>query len=834
MELQGKRKATVWLVPALALYLLLAAAVVYFVARGGAYPDGSDTMYHIHRAELVYRALQSGVAWPAYDPLWYNGVEILRYWPPLTPYLMALCQWAALGDPFDGYLLFVGLLCALGALPWLYIGCKLRRPALGAFFGALWFFMPNNLHALFVEGNLPRALSMLFLPLCLYHVTAWLWERGGRHLTGISLFFALMALCHVGYAGMLALAVLLFLLIYVIAQRASARAALAALAAMLLGFALDGILILPALSGGIANVDSSEAMAGFFQSLPRTLDPLLRLMPGDAYRGSFYFGLAAFLLALFGTLCAPKEAIPGFLTGALTCVFTSTAFFSLFRGLPGGQYLWMLRFVSIALCMILLSFLRWNTLKRPLAVLCCVLLALDALPSLRLVYGAHDGATPAERFDTIRSYALLDRAQEITTQRLAVINEGAGGMVNAYLCSDWRKPTANTFGAGWEAAVTANNIKMLNRAANEGAYLYLFDRALELGNDTVLVRNAALLDLLRSPLEELDAAAAQVGYELLEYSDAFRLYHLRAAPERWGTADRYPAIAIASHAGTALSFPGMEEAPSNNLDDYDYERLSRYDLVFLGDFTCTDRARAEELLLRLSESGTRVVIVVDGIPEDHATHERSFLGVRCNAIRFANGYPELDTVCGTLNADLFPSGFTDWHTVYVEGLDDVWGTVRENELSLPFCGTARNDNLMFVGLNLPYFHELTHDAAVGALLARLLCLPEHTLPERRLVSLTVETVGNDVTVVSPEDGVNTTLAYHDVFVSDAPFYERNHLTCVGAGTTRLHLAYPAPAAGTALSLAGACGAAVMAAASRRRTCGGKNGEKETKQCDAAS
>ena len=40
------------------------------------------------------------------------------------------------------------------SISWLIIGRKMNRPYLGAFVGLIWFFMPNNLLALFVEGNL--------------------------------------------------------------------------------------------------------------------------------------------------------------------------------------------------------------------------------------------------------------------------------------------------------------------------------------------------------------------------------------------------------------------------------------------------------------------------------------------------------------------------------------------------------------------------------------------------------------------------------------------------------------------------------------------------------
>ena len=101
---------------------------------------------------------------------------MMRYWAPLPVYFLAFCQALAGGNDITGYLVFTGLVFFLGAVVWLYIGMKKERPLLGAFIGVLWFFMPNNLFALFVEGNLPRSLSMVLLPLLFYYIYEFLFE----------------------------------------------------------------------------------------------------------------------------------------------------------------------------------------------------------------------------------------------------------------------------------------------------------------------------------------------------------------------------------------------------------------------------------------------------------------------------------------------------------------------------------------------------------------------------------------------------------------------------------------------------------------------------------
>lgn len=779
-------------------YLAAAVLVVLAVCWNGIYPSGSDTMYHVYRGDFVYRSLLEGNWWPAYDPMWYNGVELLRYWAPLPAYFMALCQALAGGDPLNGYLIFVGLICFLGALPWLYMGFRMGRPWLGAVLGLLWFFMPNNLLALFQEGNLARSLSMVFLPLFFYACSSYLERPRRTCLLGATVSFALVTLCHLGYGGMVALGTLLYLLLWRIFSRRKG-VVLPLIGAIGAGFLILGVWLYPSLGGGMTSVDNSEVMAGFFQPLLLTLNPLDRYA---SHNGNFYFGLAAFLAALLGAFLGRREAVPSFWAALLICGSTAAAMYPVLNILPGSQYLWMLRFISIALCMILWGLLRWDTLRRPLCCLLVLLLCLDVIPSLDLIRGNQTGDLVEDRLDAAQESTLITAAQELTEQRLALMDLSSLSATGAWLVSAWGNPVPATFGAGWTAASTSSNIVQLNRALEGGQYHYLFDRCMELGNDTVLIRLASMLQE-EDGILRLDRAAEDVGYRLAEENAGYRLYHLDV-PGTWGTVTKYPALGLGpGAAATALGFPAMEEAESINLSDYSFEELSLYSLILLSQFTYDDRAYAEDLILRLSEAGVRVVIAADGIPEDRKTHDQSFLGVTCNAISFSNGYPELDTIDGLLNTDLFPPEHADWDCVYLEGLDDCWGTVLDNGLELDFYGTGQNENLIFIGLNLTYFFSLTRDPTVEALLSHAMDLPPDQLPQREIVPLEVDVSGQALTVTSPRAGVNTALAYHKDFAASQPISSRQHLTIVGEGVTSITLRCPNLKEGTAVSIAGA-------------------------------
>ena len=794
-----------------ALIVSVSVMVVKIVSQNGTYPAGSDTMYHIYRGDYVYNSIKDGNWYPLYDYMWYNGVELMRYWAPLAAYFMAFCEMLAGGNMLIGYLIFVGIISVLGALSWLYIGIRMKRPVLGAFIGFIWFFMPNNLCALFVEGNLARSLSMIFLPLFIYEVSEYLKDRKVIRIPFVMISFILIALCHLGYAGMVALAVLVYCIVHMI-EGYSKRAASDIVISILLSFMLIGVWLVASLNGGITSLDNSENMANFFQKIVYTLNPVDRITTDYAH---FYFGLAAAILAVGGMFFGYKKSRAGFVTAIITLICTATAMYPVLKILPGSQYLWMLRFISIALCMILYSFLKWDTLKKPLIVFFCVLLVLDIVPSIPLITGGLDTISITkngvsintdndsvwDRLDMQQDNTLISKAQSITKQRIALLDDSSLGSMGAFLVSDWNNAIPAAYGAGREAANTSTNIVRINRALADGNYYYVFDRCRELGNDTVLVRLSSL-EKYGVSVKDMDMAAGASGYRVAGENAAYRLYHMDTY-DNWGTISKYEVIGIGS--GTPLisqSFPAVEETDSDNLNDYSYEQLSQYKQVILDGFTYDDKTAAEELVLRLSEAGVKVVIYADGIPQEKKTQSQEFLGVTCSDIVFKNGYPDMDTKLGVLYPDLFPKGYATWQTVYVTGLDNTWGSVMDNGLKLDFYGTVKNDNIIVCGLNLAYYYGVSADKSVGRLLSDMMDITSAQLPERTNIELKVEHDVNGITITSDYDNVNTSLSYHDIFVSDEWLGKKNNLTYVRAGVTKITFKVPYLWQGLCVSVAG--------------------------------
>lgn len=783
-----------WFLLGITGLLIISLGILYFVSKSGSYPAGADTLCHIYKGEILYESIKQGNFYPLFDMKWYNGVEPLRYWAPLPVYILAGLQGILGGDSMKAYLWLVVIIFYFGALVWWKIGMELHRSFLGYFLGILWFFMPNNLYALLIEGNLPRGICMIVLPLFFFEIYEYLEKKNWWRLVSITILFAFMSLCHMGYAGMIAIGFLIFAIIHGIQFR-SWKYLKNCVISIILGFGLIGIWLYPSLKGGITSTDSSQVMKSFFQDLWISLNPILRLSTQDY----FYFGLASALLAIFGLFFSKKQCRGGFLTAFIILICTTTTMYSLIVRLPGSQYLWMLRFISIALVLILLSLLYWSSLRKGILVLVCFLLVLDTIPSLWLLYGTDHGVTPQQRFEKREAQTLIDKGKELTTQRMALLDLSSLEAEGAYLVSAGERGVNATYGAGWQSAATASNIVQLNQALEDGFYLYLFDRCIELGNDVVLIQKNKL-QYQQNDVENLNTIATRLGYVLVEENEEYLLYHLDTY-QQFGVISEYKAIGIGTSAPSmSLMYPVIEETQSNNLNDYTAEQLSQYEVVYLAGFTYDDKEAAEDMLRQISQKGTRVVILADGIPIDKEKQTKSFLGVTCYDIQFSNGYPALQTKNGELYTSLFPEGYQNWNTVYMNGLDQSWGKIEDLGKELDFYGTVENDNIIMLGLNLSYHYALTQDAAVATILSDMMSIHSYELPKRELVPIHVTTDKNQVVIESPKDQVNTTLSYHDNFVSKQSLKTSQQLVIVDKGVTKINMKYPYKEAGLIISI----------------------------------
>ena len=831
-----------YLVAVVACYAAAAFGVGLILQSRAFFPTGADALTHLYKSQALLAGVQGGASGPVLDLMWDNGEQLLLSWPPLPVLVLAGCLALAQGSAVTAFALVSGIALLVSGATGAVMGVKLRRRALGAVVGGLWFALPNNSYLLFVSGDIPATLALVLLPALIFCAWWWIQRRTPATLALISLIMAEMLLCQPADAALIACALGVYLVAYGIANRSVLPQFWVAGAAAC-GFLIACIWLAPSLGAGGTigqGLKLAQPSAGNWAVL---LDPVAYATQ-QGY--GCYVGLAALVLIVLGILTAPWKQVPAFATALVALIVAPFAL-----GAAGGalaEYqLWQLSLpvlASVVLGFTLTGLALWGSIRIGLAAAFCAVFALGAVPGALGALSGSDGANAqanawleAQTTDQGRNdgalwaaarlselagthhpahypdaLPLLEEAKGLTSQRLSIVSGYGRADGLSYAASGKGllarqaavPPIALAQGADWESSTLAGSYRLLNEALEEGDYLYLFDRNVELGCDTVLVRTPAAEGFDSEELGRMDIAAQRAGYRLADANSSYRLYHLSGAPASFGSTAAFSAIAIGRSAdATTLGFPSAVRGDSDVLDDYTFEELSAYQTVLVCSVDYRDQQTAEDLVRRLAENGTRVVVLADGIPENRTTHDRIFLGVRCNEITFNGGYPELDTIDGTELPDLFPLGTGAWRTVYLEGLDKVWGTIDESDLGHPldFIGTVENDNIVFVGLNLTYYYSMTRNDFAGTLLSHALSLSPQELPKRTLQPVQMAQSDGSLSITAQTDSVATGLSWFDGLESDTASEHRGQVF-VDTGTAQVKAVRPYAAAGTVLALAG--------------------------------
>ena len=767
------------------------------LASGGLYPSGSDTMYHVFRGDILYKSLFRDGNVPLYSRLMYNGVEPFRYQPPLSPMVFALCELAAEGNVFAAYLYYVECVFCLGLITWTIVGILKKRPVLGLILGVLWFFLPNNMHTLFVEGELSRALSYAFLPLIFFFLYQFLDNGYYLHILGLCVSLLLMMLSNYEYAKMTTVSLVTFLVIYRLFWKKRRRIA-KIIAAIVTAFLICGFFLVPYYKGEVA-AEGEEYAAGFFQNILITLNPILRMTRSPEV---IYFGLSLFIIAILGALASNRKAAPGFVSAILIVVLTAASAYSVINIVPGSELLLMLRFLSIALAFVLIGVLYWEKLRKWVLVLFVIIICADCVPSFYWIIGHQNNTAPQVRYIEESDDALITEAKELCVQRIALFDLSSMGAEGAFLISDFIGENMSVFGSGWQYCVTSGNTKRLNSAMSDEYFAYMFDRCIELGADTIIIQKDQATYGERT-LVKLDKAAEVLGYDIIDENENYMLYHLNV-DGTFGTKAKYDAIGIGYSAySLSLAFPNIKETGDYYIDHYSYEYLKQFKTIYLSGFMYEDRNRAEDMVETLSKNGVRIVILADGMPEDRETRSKTFLGVTCNVVQFENGYPILYTKdFGEMDCDLFPRGYSKWVTYYLNGLHNVGGTISDNNVELAFFGTGLNENLCYIGLNIPFYYYLTQDVNAEKLMQWVMGMDPGVLPQREIYPMAISYGNNEIAIDSEADFLNTGLSYHDCFRSDQEIFTDNNLLIVRKGHTQIKITPPYFIEGILVTVAG--------------------------------
>ena len=129
-----------------------------------------------------------------------------------------------------------------------------------------------------------------------------------------------------------------------------------------------------------------------------------------------------------------------------------------------------------------------------------------------------------------------------------------------------------------------------------------------------------------------------------------------------------------------------------------------------------------------------------------------------------------------------------WTAISFQG--DIQGTISDNNATLAFFGTGLNDNICYIGLNIPFYYYLTQDTNAEKLMQWVMGMEPGILPEREIFPISVDYGSDEIIIDSNVDYINTGLAYHDCFRSDQSIFVDNGLLITRSGRTRIEIVYP--------------------------------------------
>lgn len=796
-QTQNKPLALVKIILSIAVVLSASVAFVLYLYRQGSYPWGSDTLGHIFRADLLYKDIKQGNYFPLYTNLWYNGIQPFRYWGPANYYILASFEFLTHGNAIRAFELFTGALFFIGAFGWILWGIKEKRMFLSVFIGILWFCLPDNLRVFFSEGNIPRCIITALFPFLLFFIWQYV-EYGKKYaLIPTILFMCIMIHCHLMISAMAGVTVAIFLFVFAI-QTKKFKVSLQAVAALLLSFAVCGLWVFPALKGGLLSINSSvmfeDVMSTVASSFSKTLNPFLRFDNFEIY----YFGLSIAFISVAGIFLAKKKSLPGFYTAVIILFGTNAALFPILARLPMNQLFWMYRYTPLAYGVFVVGLLQWKTLKKVLLVICVALLAADSFLSfLPLTHMVTPSAAMANS---------LEAAKSVTNQRIALLDESEFGSYPDYNIGSEGNITANAFGWASQGATTFSNDVMLNTALEARDYLYLFDRSIELGCDTIVVKK----DKIPAQNESnLIGAGKKLQYSLYQSTGLVYIFH-RSTPRQFGVISKYNGLAIGSTASNiTLAFPCFEEGSSNNIEDYSYEKLSSYPYIFLSGFSYTNRKTAEALVSRLADNGVKIIIDMNSIPVDSITNRMTFLGVTAQTISFDENLPEMFYNGAMINCKKFDENNYHWNTVYLDNVPNPTGVAWIGNKKVVYFGQGQNKNISFLGFNLLYLGIVNKDSEAINLVGSAIQISSDKLPARTVVPIQIDSCPNQITIKSEYNGVNTTLANLDAFQSSRKLTGEHSLLFVDQGTTVIRLSYPYLGAGLLITAVGILGVVLL-------------------------
>ncbi|BEP27792.1 6-pyruvoyl-tetrahydropterin synthase-related protein [Helicovermis profundi] len=788
-KLSNKKKLISTNVLSVLILVLSYLAIFYFLFKNGSSPWGSDTYGHLFKSHFLYTRFINGDVFPLFTKLWYNGIQPFRYWAPSTYYVLLIGELISKGNSIFSFYFFTSLVFFIGAIPWILYGKHNNKIILGTILGVLWFILPDNYRVLFGEGNLPRVVVTTLFPYILINIFYYLDYRKKIQLIYIFILMFFITLTHAMIAALVGITIFLFLFIDVFSSKKYLEA-MHILFSSVLGIVSASFWLYPALKGGIISLNSSTNLTVMQQltyKISQSLNPFFRL--GPSLSDSYYFGLSAVLISLIAIIIAKGKIKTSFLMVIIIFLGTTKWFLFILKKLPLSQLFWMMRFTPLAMAFLLIAILSFKKLKKKYVFFIVLVLLIEGIFTMSIIQVAQENH---------RAYESLNYATSIASQRIGVLDLSTFDSDPSYYSSytNKNKEISQIFGWAWQGATTSENIVWLNYALEKGYYNYIFDRSLEMGADTLLIRKKYIEDLNR-----LTISANKLGYKL-KYVDDDAYIFKYPIDTTFATKVNYEILGIGSYANNLIfAFPTIKIGNYNSIDEYTLDELSKYKKIILSGFDYNDKSIAENKIKKLSDLGVEIYIDLTHSKTNMLSQRSEFLDVIAQPINLHYTFPNIDYNGENYLFNDFNSNDINWNTNYLVNLDKELGISQIDDKTIVFYGTKYNNNIKFVGLNLFYYSYTKRDPQVLKLLENILGLKAEDTPKRIVVPITKKRVGNTIQINAPK-GTLSDIAYLDSFKTKQATQKIHNLIYLVEGNTNLDIVYPYFNKGLLLSMIG--------------------------------
>lgn len=644
----------------------------------------------------------------AWMPNWYVGDPFRTFYPPLTTLVLTPLVYLT-ADPTLAYQLFVVLaLATYAALVYAFLA-DMWGPWAGGLGAVLALLAPYQLRTMFFEGNFPRVLAVLGLPLL-----AWLTEKSlttqRRRMPWVAasgLVWTWTLLAHPQQAYMFAVGLGVFVAARLFLDPdVELRRLMDWLGGIALGLAGAAPWLLPAYSRGeFANVPFLPVeKVGLFSAPAGTLLPDWLGGPG-----AVSLGLGVLALAILAAISRPEPRRTAWLvSGLITLWLAFGPAGVLFDLVPLSSQLLPERFLNItsfALPVAAAGIVPFRVKARLLTTAVVVgLVALDVIPTIQRVYNVPFPQAQAEMGDVLArsltgaspARAVLMTYPEPTDQEVYFAAKAA--------------PIVN----GWALENTPQQDPLRRYLSAPAWGTHYLAHLLALWNV-----KAAVVSGDSSDVQAARSSLGDSGFQLERSTGTYEIWALPQAPGYVQELPANPMLVLGDRLNPFLgAFPFAEEADRTSLAALPAEDFDKHPVLGLYRFEAAGALPQGDIdrLTRFLEAGGTVVTDLSGM-EDQFGKTLDFFGVTVVKLNLtgtmnlswqaeAAGLPE-----GLPIADLAPEG---WSGAAYQGLDGVLGSVTYEGRSFDVLGyrDVGRGRIWFVGLNLLYYAQETTNQAL--------------------------------------------------------------------------------------------------------------------------